>query len=299
MRISTSLFAACTVSVLGAARSTLTEFINTTKVTSSYWRATFSGPPFNVQGSGFFQDFYALVDQLANDPDVKVVVFDSAVPDFWLAHIDLVDPIPVELTSTFWWGNITRLTNLPLLTVAAIRGITRGSGVEFAAALDVRFGSKEKAILNQIEVGFGLTPSDGLELLPRLVGRARALEIAIGSSDFDADTAAQYGWINRAISDCQFEEFIDTFARRVAGWDHDAIATTKEIINKRSGFPTMAEWQESFDVGQSAFNQPSVQARIPAVLKAGLQSNITFEKNLSEETLRFVGEGPFNHLINA
>jgi enoyl-CoA hydratase/carnithine racemase len=131
------------------------RFIVTTKVTPSYWRATFSSPPFNLEGTAFFEDFYALVDEIEKDAGVKVVVFDSAVPDFWIAHFDILTPVPPELTSAIYWDSIRRLANLPVLTVAAVRGAARGGGVEIAAALDVRFGSKEKAVFSQIEVAVG------------------------------------------------------------------------------------------------------------------------------------------------
>lgn len=131
------------------------NFIITTKVTPSYWRATFSCPPLNIQGLAFFQDYYALIDQIEADSDVKVVVFDSSAPDFWLDHFDVLNYVPPELTWNSYWGNVTRLANLPVLTVAAIRGITSGGGAEIAASLDIRFGSKEKAIIGQPEVSIG------------------------------------------------------------------------------------------------------------------------------------------------
>jgi enoyl-CoA hydratase/carnithine racemase len=96
-----------------------------------------------------------LIDQIEADSDVKVVVFDSSAPDFWLNHFDVLNYVPPELTWDSYWGNITRLANLPVLTVAAIRGITSGGGAEIAASLDIRFGSKEKAIIGQPEVSIG------------------------------------------------------------------------------------------------------------------------------------------------
>jgi enoyl-CoA hydratase/carnithine racemase len=131
------------------------NFIVTTKVTPSYWRATFSCPPLNIQGVTFFQDYYALIDQIEADSEVKVVVFDSSAPDFWLDHYDVLNYVPPELSWDTYWGNITRLANLPVLTVAAIRGITSGGGAEIAASLDIRFGSKEKAFISQPEVSIG------------------------------------------------------------------------------------------------------------------------------------------------
>jgi len=157
-------------------------------------------------------------------------------------------------------------------------------------------------------------------LLPTRVGRSRTLEIVIGADDFDGNAAAQYGCIsscsaldrlslhransptltlnlkgiNRAIPDDQFEYFIDKFARRVASWDHFGIATAKQLINKNSGFPTVAAWEETWDAFQECIKQPLAQARIQALIKAGLQANVTFEKNMGEELLRFVGSGPFD-----
>jgi enoyl-CoA hydratase/carnithine racemase len=137
--------------------STTSPVIITTKLTPSYWRATFSDPPLNIQGDAFFRDFYALVDQITGDPDVKVVVFDSSSDIFFSTHVDLLKPLDPNLWpgNPRYWDSITRLANAPVLTVAAIRGIAYNAGAEIAAILDVRFGSKEKAIFAQLEVGFG------------------------------------------------------------------------------------------------------------------------------------------------
>jgi enoyl-CoA hydratase/carnithine racemase len=134
-----------------------THVIKVTKVTPFYWRATFSDPPLNIQGDTFFQDFYTVVEEITNDPDVKVVVFDSSSEVFFSNHVDLVNPLDENLWPGHprYWASITRLANAPVLTVAAIRGIAQNAGAEIAAVLDVRFGSKEKAVLAQLEVGFG------------------------------------------------------------------------------------------------------------------------------------------------
>ena len=162
----------------------------------------------------------------------------------------------------------------------------------------------------------GLVPGGGgLEMLPRLVGRKRALEIVVGADDIDAETAALYGCrslppippyipsltarllakgVNRAIPDDKFEDFVETYARRVAGWDKFGIAQAKAVINKRSGFPSTAEWLESFGIYSAAFGQGVVLERGFAMLRAGLQSDVNFEKNLPKEFLRFVGPGPWD-----
>lgn len=128
--------------------------ITTKKISPSYWRATFSNPPFNVQTNAWFTDLYNLIDDIEKDPNVQVVVFDSCVPNFWVAHLDVVGTIDQGVIDAYF-GNLTRLANLPVVTVAAIQGIARGGGAEFATSLDVRFASKEKAVFSQFEVGTG------------------------------------------------------------------------------------------------------------------------------------------------
>ncbi|TGJ85577.1 hypothetical protein E0Z10_g3227 [Xylaria hypoxylon] len=277
-----------------AITSVLGSSIITTKVTPSYWRATISSPPFNLMDNAFLEDFFSLVDDIAADPEVKVVVFNSSVEDFFIAHFDILNPVSPELVGAAYWGNVTRLANLPVLTVAAIQGIVRGGGAELVASLDVRFGSKEKAIFGQPEVAIGVVPGSGeMRLLPRLTGRGRAMEIIIGSDDLDADTAALYGWINRAIPDDQFDEFVDRFARRVAGWDRYAIGHAKSVINQ-SGFPTLEEVQSDFAAFEASLSEGAVAARVEAMAKAGFQTSETFEIHLNREEIRFVGPGPWD-----
>lgn len=157
-------------------------------------------------------------------------------------------------------------------------------------------------------------------MLPRLVGRSQALEIVMGADDMDADTAAQYGCesslellttcrccantvsngstqrtgLSRAIPDAHFENFVDSFARRVAGWDHEGIASAKKIINERSGFPTVTEWTEGFTAFSSNFNRAVVQSRVDAFKKVGLQQSVDFEKNMMKELPKYTGPGPWN-----
>jgi enoyl-CoA hydratase/carnithine racemase len=115
-------------------------------------------------------------------------------------------------------------------------------GSEFLQALDVRFASREKAILSQIEVGTGIIPGrGGLDRLPLLIGRARAMEVIIGADDFDAEMAERYGWINRAIADAELNEFVERFANRVASFDRRAIAAVKQIVNQRVGLAKTAD----------------------------------------------------------
>lgn len=141
------------------------------------------------------EDLQRLMEELENDGEVKIVVFDSADPEYFISHINLakIDQLSTEpgRTGLSPWPDVAvRLESAPFVTVGVLRGRARGVGSEFLQALDIRFASRERAILSQIEVGTGVIPGGGgLERLPLLIGRARAMEVILGADDFDADTA--------------------------------------------------------------------------------------------------------------
>ncbi|KAI8949228.1 ClpP/crotonase-like domain-containing protein [Xylaria longipes] len=238
-----SLFAGTFSGVLAVLARAAASAIVTTKVNPSYWRATFSDPPFNLQGTAFYEGLYSLIDEVANDADVTVVVFDSTAPN------GISAPPP--------------------------RAIPRIAAI--------------------VSTGLGLLPGGGgLHLLPRLTGRGRTLEIVLGVDDVDADIAALYGWINRAIPDHQFDHFVDKFARRVASWDHYAITMAKKIINGATGFPKVEEVTSDYNAFQATFGQGVVAQRAQALIASGLQTIEKFEINAAEEVLRFAGNGPWD-----
>jgi enoyl-CoA hydratase/carnithine racemase len=176
-----------------------------------------------------------------------------------------------------------RLQRAPFVTVGVLRGRARGVGSEFLLALDVRFASRERAILSQIEVGCGLIPGGGgLERLPVLIGRARALEVIIGGDDFDADTAERYGWVNRALPDAELDAFVDRFARRLASFERPAIAAAKAAINRLLGLPGPAETVASQNTFFQLAAAPAAQARIGELLQRGLQQPGDLELRLGE-----------------
>lgn len=262
--------------------------LNVTKVSPGYWRATFSNPPLNLFDPETFAALRLLMDDLEQDDDVRVIVFDSATPDYFIAHYDMVRggeviDIPGAAPITDFPNFVVRLANSKVVSIAAIRGCVRGIGGEFVLACDMRFASREKALFGQPEVGAGVIPGGGaLEWLPRLVGRSRALEIALLSDDFDATTAEQYGWINRAVPDAQLDQFIDNYARRLAGFGKFPLRNVKRIINERAGVPNPAEITESQQVFGKCLEQPETQSRLKSLFAAGLQQAGEFERNLGQ-----------------
>lgn len=258
------------------------------KYSPAYWQVTIDNPPINVFDPEMGDELTSLITELEQNSEMKVLVFDSANPDYFIAHIDLIRSAEFDLTPRHGtrlpaWPDVARRFELAsFLTVALVRGRARGVGSEFIQAMDVCFASREKAKFAQIEIGCGLIPGGGgLERLPHLIGRRRALEVVIGGEDFNADTAAAYGWINRSIPDEELEAFVDHFAKRVASFEKEAIAAAKRIIYKRAGLAKPEEFLETQSIFFEAISWPGTQKRIEEILKMGFQQPGKFELELA------------------
>jgi enoyl-CoA hydratase/carnithine racemase len=251
----------------------------------AYWRIVFDYPPFNIVDATLYQALQGLLARMDASPSLRVVVFESANPEFFLAHFDLtgktgnittaVGPsgLPI-LTDTF-----VRITRSPVASIAKIRGCVRGVSSEFVLACDMRFASRENTLLGQPEVGVGVHPGGGgTERLPLLVGRGRALEIVLGANDFDGDTAAQYGYVNRALPDDELNGFVDALARRIATFDGRAIAAAKRLINQVS-LPSADNLLSALNSFQTALAWPETLQRVQALLKHGLKQERDFERH--------------------
>jgi enoyl-CoA hydratase/carnithine racemase len=252
--------------------------------TPAYWRAVFENPPFNIVDATVFEGLQALLARMDASPSLRVVVFESGDPEFYLAHFDLTGKTGNITTAVGLSGlpilmdTFVRLTRSPVVSIAKIRGCVRGVSSEFVLACDMRFASRENTRLGQPEVGVGVNPGGGgAERLPLLVGRGRALEIVLGANDFDGDTAERYGYVNRALPDVELDGFVDALARRIAAFDRRPIAAAKKLINEVS-LPSADRLLDALNAFQTALTWPETQRRIEALLKRGLQRDDEFEK---------------------
>src|SRR5215468_9115492 len=207
-----------------------------------YWRVTFDHQPLNLFGPETLPQVNEFITAIESDEQVKVVVFDSAVEGFFLIHLDFLanlyplahlPPGPTGLHP--WPEMLVRLSRSSAVSIALIRGRATGMGSELALACDMRFASREKAILSQFEVGAGLVPGGGpMARLPRLIGRGRALEVLLGGDDIRGDLAELYGYVYRSLPDVDLDEFVDALATRIASFDKRAIIDTKRLVNAAS-----------------------------------------------------------------
>jgi enoyl-CoA hydratase/carnithine racemase len=242
----------------------------------SYWRVTFDLPPLNIFGPGEIPQLEAIVEAIESDDQVKVVVFDSSIEGVFLTHYDfLAKPedsknLPLGQTGLQPLPDmLARLSRAPVVSIASIRGRATGVGSELALASDLRFASREKAILSQWEVGAGLVPGGGpMARLPRLMGRGRALEVLLGADDINGEIAEIYGYVNRSLPDSELDAFVDALALRIASFDKQAIADTKRLVDVAS-LPSDAEIAPEWDAFMSSLQRPATQARISKLMELG------------------------------
>jgi enoyl-CoA hydratase/carnithine racemase len=242
----------------------------------SYWRVTFDIPPINIFGPETIPQLDEIITALQTDEQVKVVVFDSAVEGFFLTHYNFLAPleestrIPPGSTGLQALPDmLVRLSRAPVVSIVSIRGRATGVGSELALASDMRFASREKAILSQWEVGAGLVPGGGpMARLPRLIGRGRALEVLLSADDIRGDLAERYGYVNRSLPDAELDGFVDALAMRIASFDKQAIADTKRLVDVAS-LPPDAEILPEWDAFLAALGRPASQKRIKTLMERG------------------------------
>jgi enoyl-CoA hydratase/carnithine racemase len=264
-----------------------TQQIRLEKRSPSYWRVTFDIPPLNIFGPQNIPQLDGIVTALETDEHVRVVVFDSAVEGFFLTHYDFLAPpedsarLPPGPTGLQALPDmLVRISRAPVVSIASIRGRATGVGSELALASDMRFASREKAILSQWEVGAGLVPGGGpMARLPRLIGRGRALEVLLGADDIRGDVAELYGYVNRALPDAELDAFVDGLATRIASFDKQAIAETKRLVNIAS-LPSDAEIAPEWNAFIASLKRPAAQNRIKALMERGFHKPGDVESRL-------------------
>ena len=267
--------------------TTSTKQINVTRRSSHYWRITFDHPPLNIFGPETIPQLDEVITALETDEDVKVVVFDSAVEGFFLTHYDFLAKL--EDTTRLPPGPtglqplpdmLVRLSRAPVVSIASIRGRATGVGSELALTCDMRFASREKAILSQWEVGAGVVPGGGpMARLPRLMGRGRALEVFLGADDISGDLAERYGYVNRSFPDADLDAFVDALATRIASFDKRAVSETKRFADVAS-LPPDFEIAPEWDVCLASIMRPAAQERIKKLMEQGFHKPGDVENRL-------------------
>lgn len=237
-----------------------------------------TAPPMNLLGPALVCDLVSLVQRAEADETNKVLVFRSADPDYFIAHVDVTQIAAyrheaARLTGEASIGLMFRyLSASRLVTIAQIEGRVRAAGSELVLACDMRFAASQTAIFSQPEPAFGVVPGGGgMQHLARLMGRSRALEVMLSADDYDAALAERYGWINRALPARELDDFVSSLARRIAGFPAGGIVALKDRVNAITLAPA-EEFRRDSDLFGWGSGQPEAQYRFNAAFERGLQT---------------------------
>ncbi len=240
---------------------------------------TIDHPPINLFDVTLMREVARLGVELEQDDEIRVIVFQSANPEFFIAHADVElieklpsEPAPKPTELTFFHAMVERFRTMPKVSIAKLEGRAGGGGSEFLLSLDMRFGAIGRAVLAQPEVALGILPGgSGTQRLPRLMGRSRALEAVLGCMDFPADLAERYGWLNRALPPDELGPFVDTLARRIASYPAEAIARAKACVLAAEPDPTPGLLEEAHLFNQTLALEDT-RARMRRFMEVGGQT---------------------------
>ena len=237
-----------------------------------------AAPPMNLLGPALVRDLVTLIQRAEADEALRVLVFRSADPDYFIPHVDITKIAEYRDAAAALAGEpslgllFRRLSESRLVTIAQIEGRVRGAGSEFVLACDMRFAARESAIFGQFEAGFGQLPgAGGIQHLARLMGRARALEVMLSAGDYDADLAERYGWINRAMPVRELGGFVGALAHRIAAFPAGSHAALKERVNAIALAPA-ADFRRDSDLFLESGRNPDSQSRMRTAMKRGFQT---------------------------
>ena len=238
--------------------------------------AEIAAPPMNLLGPELVRDLVSLIQRAEADNALKVLVFKSADPDYFISHVDVtrIKQYREEAAKLTGEASIAllfrHLSASRLVTIAQIEGRVRGAGSEFVLACDMRFAARESAIFAQPEPALGVVPGGGgVQHLVRLMGRARALEVMLSAQDYDAEMAERYGWINRALPAHALGDFVRSLAHRIARFPATGLVTVKDRVNAIALAPA-EDFRRDSDLFGEGSRTPEAQGRFQAALTARL-----------------------------
>jgi len=250
-----------------------------------------AAPPMNLQGPELVRDLVALIQRAEADDVVKVLVFTSADPDYFISHVDVtrIEENRAEAAKLVPEASMAlllrHLSASHLVTIAQIEGRVRGVGSEFVLACDMRFAARESAIFGQFEPAFGVIPgAGGAQHLARLMGRGRALEVMLSANDYDADVAERYGWINRALPADELGGFVSSLAHRIAEFPAAGQAVVKERVNEIALAP-VEDLRRDSELFLEGVRTPEFQGLIKTAMKRGFQT-----RDAEMDLARLVGD---------
>ena len=252
-----------------------------TRLQDGVLTATLDNPPINIITQQMFLELAGFVEEVSADDAVRVLVLESADPDFFIAHFDvsLIQTFPIDTPAereeelNLFHVMCEGLRTMPKPTLAKIAGRVGGGGNEFVSNCDMRYGIAGKTVISQMEVALGILPGGcGTQQLPRLIGRSRAMEVILGADDLDARTAERWGYLNRVFeSAAAMDDFVNRLAARMALWPPEALSRAKQSV-LNAALPLEEGLREEAFLFQQTLRTEPAQTLMGMALESGAQT---------------------------
>lgn len=176
------------------------------------------------------------LENAKTDPDIKVIILTGEGRVF-VAGADIAAMSTFDEKEGYEFGRLgqavfRKIETMDKICIAAVNGFALGGGCELAMACDIRIAG-EKAKFGQPEVGLGITPGySGTQRLPRLVGKAKAIELIVTGAIITADAAAHIGLVNKVVPQESLMSEAITMAKKIAENAPLAVAYSKKAIQE-------------------------------------------------------------------
>ena len=197
----------------------------------------------NALDAAMVEALHVAIDMHGDHPEVRCIVVSGAGDKAFVAGADIAELRERRRDHALQGINselFDRIANLPVPTIAAIRGYALGGGCELALACDIRIAG-ESAKIGQPETGLGILAAAGATYrLPPLVGLGMAREMLFSGRAVGAEEALRIGLVNRVVPDNEVRTAAEKLAKRIARNDPLAIRMTKAALSARFNTPNHA-----------------------------------------------------------
>ncbi len=205
------------------------EFLEV-QVTDEVARITLNRPPLNVLHIPMMRELSSVLDELAQDTAIKVAVITGKGRAF-CAGVDVADHTAdrVEEMLHVFHAVIRQVIEWPAPVIAAVNGAALGGGWELAMACDIVLAA-EGTKIGQPEIKLAVFPPVAAALMPRLVGRQRAMELVLTGRTLTAEEGYQMGLVNHVYPADTFAEQVEAFVQQLTALSAPVVRLTKRVV---------------------------------------------------------------------
>ena len=239
-------------------------------------------PPANIWTVDVINEMNAFFYELKGDHETKAVVFKSANPQFFVAHLDLntINGTPDGRDGIHAFAEmINNVKSLPQLSIAVVDGFARGGGNEFTMACDITYGT-ENAAFAQPEIGVNIpTGGQGGVQFARRLGRKKAMQVLLTGEDISAPDAEALKIITKYVPKAELDEYLEGILNTMRARDLRDVAMYKDIVDA-----SIRDEAAGASIELRYFLERATEEKTQTIIKAFLKSGGQTEREATDFT---------------